>query len=80
MNETNNLADGFYFDRPKDGAPEWVKGKISIQVEKAIPFLQANKNEKSYVNLDLLISKEGKPYLKLNSWKPDTKSDLPEGF
>lgn len=84
MDDKNILAEGFYFDRPKEGAPEWVKGKISVQTDKAIPFLEKHKNEKSYVNLDLLVSKEGKLYLRLNNWKPEKKeseeispSDLP---
>lgn len=66
----STLAEGFWFDRPKEGAPDFVKGRISINLEKALPFLETNKNEKGYVNLDLLVSREGKPYLKLNEWKP----------
>lgn len=75
----NILAEGFYFDRPKEGSPEWVKGKISIQIEKAIPFLEQHANEKKYVNLDLLVSKEGKLYLRLNNWKPEPKT-ADQGF
>lgn len=78
-NENNPLASGFYFDRPRDGSPDFVKGKISVQIEKAIPFLEKYANEKKYVNLDLLVSKEGKLYLRLNNWKPETKT-AEEGF
>jgi hypothetical protein len=74
MNESK-LAAGFFFDRPRDGAPEFVKGRMSIKVEEAIPFLNENKNEKGYVNLDLLVSKAGKLYLKLNEYKPAEKTE-----
>jgi len=67
------LAEGFYFDRPREGAPDFVKGKLSVKAERAIPFIEANKNEKGYINLDLLVSKEGKLYLSLNDWKPEEK-------
>lgn len=65
------LAKGFFFERPSEKAPEFVKGKVSIKVEEAIEFLKEHKNEAGYVNLDLLTSKENKPYFKLNNWKKD---------
>lgn len=76
MENESILAAGFFFERPREGAPAFVKGRLSIQVDKAIAFLEEHKNEKNYVNLDLLTSKENKPYLKLNTWKPaETKVD-----
>lgn len=73
----STLADGFFFDKPREGAPDFVKGKLSIQAEKAVAFLNEHKNEKGYVNLDLLKSKEGKLYFTLNEWKPEKKEDVP---
>ena len=64
------FADGIYFDAPREGAPEFVKGKVSIKVDKALLFLKQHENEKGYVNLDLLKSKEGKLYFQLNTWVP----------
>jgi len=69
--EQNNLPKGIFFDRPREGAPDFVKGKLAFKVEDAIQFLKENANTAGYVNLDLLISKAGKPYLKLNNWKPE---------
>lgn len=75
--ETKTIfADGFFFDRPREGAPEFVKGRMSIKVEEAIPFLKANVNEKGYINLDLKLSREGKLYLQLDTWKPAPKEDV----
>jgi len=66
------FADGIFFDKPREGAPEFVKGRASFKVDEAVAFLQKHKNEKGYVNLDLLKSKEGgKLYFKLNDWKPE---------
>lgn len=73
-NKESKLADGMFFDRPKEGSPSWVKGKVSIQVEKAVKFLQENTDEKGYCRLDLLQSKDGtRLYFRLNDWKPEAK-------
>lgn len=65
------FASGFYFDKPREGAPDFVKGRLSIKVEDALTFLETYKNSKGYVNLDLLKSKDGsKLYLTLNRWEP----------
>lgn len=76
MDTKTIFADGFFFDRPRDGAPEFVKGRMSIKVAEAVPFLQANVNEAGYVNLDLKLSREGKLYLQLNTYKPAAKDDV----
>lgn len=82
MENETTLVDGLFFDRPREGAPEFVKGRISIQADKLTEFVAKHKNEKGYVNIDLLKSKEGKLYCKLNTWKPEatpeiTKGDIP---
>lgn len=70
------LAKGFFFERPRQGAPDFVKGRMSVKVEEAVEFLNSFKNEKGYVNFDLLISKDGqKLYFTLNDWKPAPKDD-----
>lgn len=71
MSETT-FAAGFFFEKPREGAPDFVRGRMSVKVEEAIAFLQANKNEKGYCNLDLLKSKDGKKlYFTLNAWKKE---------
>lgn len=67
----SELAEGIYFDLPREGAPDFVKGKVSINLKQAGKFLKDNMNEKGYINLDLLVSKGGKPYVKLNEWQPE---------
>lgn len=73
------LAKGFFFERPKQGTPEFVKGRLSIKAEDAIALINEHKNEKGYVNLDLLQSKDKtKLYMTVNTWKPEPKEPTPE--
>jgi hypothetical protein len=70
------FADGFIFKR-SDNAPEWVVGKLSVKVEDAIAFLQANAKN-GWVNLNINSAKSGKFYMEVDTWeKPKTDS---EGF
>jgi hypothetical protein len=69
------FAEGIFFDKAREGAPEFVKGSVSFRVDDAVKFLQTHKSEKGYVNLDLLKSKGGKLYLALNTWTPEKKEE-----
>lgn len=75
--KTTIFADGFIFKRAREGAPEFVKGSLSIKVEEAKAFLDKHNND-GWVNLDLLKSQKNTLYLKLNDWKP-TKEDFKKG-
>lgn len=76
MENENKFPDGIYFKEPRQGAPEFAKGSISIKVEKAIAWLQANVNDGGYVNLNLKVSKGGKAYCEKDTWVP-TKKEKP---
>lgn len=69
------FAEGMYFEKPHENAPEFVKGKISIKVAQAVPFLEKHENGGGYVNLDLKKSKEGKLYLELNQYIKEKKEE-----
>lgn len=71
------FADGFRFEKPREGSPEFVKGRISVKVPEAVVFLQKHQNNGGWVNIDLKKSREGKLYLELNTWQPNT-SKTPE--
>jgi hypothetical protein len=68
------FAKGFYFDDPHAKAPDFVIGKVSVKVQDAIAFLQQHQNNKGYVNLDIKRSREGKPYMALDTWQPSQQS------
>jgi hypothetical protein len=69
------FADGFRFERPREGAPEFVKGKLSIKVPEAVAFLQLHQTNAGWVNLDLKKSKKGTLYLELNTFSPKKQDD-----
>ena len=72
------FADGIFFNKPHENAPDFVKGSVSFKVEEVIPFLQKYKKEDGYVNIDLLKSREGKLYFKLNTFKPKASQEETE--
>lgn len=77
MSEENKFAKGIFFDKPREGAPEFVRGRLSIKKADAIAYLsQLETSEAGFINFDLLKSKDGtKLYFQLNDWKPEKKSE-----
>ena len=72
MEQTEKVfADGFIFKR-KENAPEFVVGSMSIKVDEAMAFLAQNET-KGWVNLDVKLSKGGKYYVELDTWKPSVE-------
>ena len=70
MNKTDKIfADGFMFKMQPD-SPEWVVGSLSLKSEEAIAFIQKH-SDKGWVNLKVNIGKSGKPYVELDTWKPN---------
>jgi hypothetical protein len=61
------FADGFGFSR-NDNWPDFVVGKLSVSLPRALDFLQENANEDGWVKLDIKQSKEGKFYVSLNEY------------
>jgi len=55
--------------KDRGNAPEFVICKLSFKVEDFIDTLRANASN-GWVNYDILRSKDGKPYAKLNDYKP----------
>jgi len=70
MQKEKVFADGFVFKRRED-APDFVIGSIAIKVDDALAFLKANVKADGWVNLNINISKGGKPYIELDTFEPD---------
>lgn len=66
----NKFLKGVFINTPSEKAPEFVVAKISISADTFIPFLKENVDGKGYLKFDILKSKEGKLYAKLDNWKP----------
>lgn len=67
------FVDGLYLNKLSDKAPDFIKASVSIHVDKMIAWLEKNRllvNEKGYINLKGLESKEGKPYFEVDTWSP----------
>lgn len=73
MNDTP-LPQGISFFPPRQKAPDFVIGSISINPEKFIQYLnEQERDEKGYVKFNVQNSKAGKPYVSLDTWKTTGK-------
>ena len=69
-----NYAKGLFAKR-NEKAPEFVVCKLSIKTDDFIQFLKENTNEKGYVNLQVLKSKDkGTLYAILDTFEPKTNT------
>ncbi len=71
------FVDGLIFKKPREGAPDFVKGSISIKVDELVAFL--GKHQKNgWVNADLKMSQKGSLYFELNTWEKASTPPLTE--
>jgi len=73
-NKTEIVFANWFIPKDTSNAPDFVKGKVSIKKDEFITFL--NEQDWDWVNLDILESKWGKMYAKLNEWKKEEVWDL----
>lgn len=64
------FANGCVFKK-REGAPEFVIGSLGIKVDDFKKFLDEHVKNNGWVDLDILTSKEGKPYVSLNTYSPE---------
>lgn len=70
------FISGLFVYAPHLKAPDFVKARLSVSPERFAQWLEENKglaNEKGFIALDLLASREGKWYAKVNDFKPEKK-------
>ena len=68
MDDSNFIA-GLYCFKPHERAASFVKAKLSIKPEQLIEWLKTAKtNEKGFVSIDILESKKGGWYAKVDSY------------
>ncbi len=72
MAEEKIFADGFSFKR-REGAPDFVVGRISVKVDDAISFLKQHQKN-GWVNLNCNQSRSGNYYLELDTWEATPKA------
>jgi hypothetical protein len=66
------FLNGIIVKAPRDGAPDFIKGSISIKRQELIESL--NQETGDWINLDIKVSREGKWYAQVNTWKPKAES------
>ena len=69
MSNDKEFPKGIIFKLAHTNAPDFVKGKLSIKRLELIEYLQSKSSE--WINYDLKVSKDGKPYIDINDWNPD---------
>jgi len=69
----NKFVNGLFINNPSENAKDFVIAKVSVSADTFIPFLKDNTDGKGYMKFDILKSKEGKLYAKLDNWKPKTE-------
>lgn len=62
------FSDGIIFKRPRENAPDYIKGNVSIKVNDLVAFLNKHVKPDGWVNLTLKESKNGKLYFELDTW------------
>jgi hypothetical protein len=65
------FVDGLLVKAPPDGAPDFLKCRISIKREELAAWLA--KRDGEWINLDVKESKGGKWYAAVNNWKREEK-------
>tara|TARA_Y100001937_G_scaffold49140_1_gene68498 strand:- start:475 stop:738 length:264 start_codon:yes stop_codon:yes gene_type:complete len=71
----NNLEfpQGLIFKLPRENAPDFIKGSLSIKRAELIQWLNSKSDE--WINLDLKEGKSGKAYAAVNNWKPEGQTN-----
>ena len=74
----SDLPKGFIIKKPHPNAPDWVIASLSCKTEEAIETLKQN-DKNGWSNYQILNSKEGKYYIKLDEWEPETRQNVDQG-
>jgi len=70
-NNTSTLPNGIMYKLPHQNAPDFVKGSLSIKKREFYEWMKTQPQDSDWINLDIKVSKEGKGYIALNTWKPN---------
>ena len=70
------FIDGMLVKKAPEGAPDFVKCKVSFKVEEMVAFLNEH-NSDGWVNAEIKSSKKGTLYAQLNTWKKKADEQHP---
>lgn len=63
--------DGIRIWEPREGAPSFIKGSVSVHPETLLNWSKQYQDAKGYIRLDLKEGRDGKLYMVLNTYKRD---------
>jgi len=76
MTDNVEFPSGLIIKAPRESAPDFVKGSISIKRQELIDWLEQKQDD--WINLDIKVSRQGKWYTQVNTWKPDETRESPK--
>tara|TARA_R110002012_G_scaffold318913_1_gene538122 strand:- start:51 stop:461 length:411 start_codon:yes stop_codon:yes gene_type:complete len=76
MNDAN-FPNGLIVKPKHQNAPDFVVCDLSFKTDEFIQWLQEN-DQNGWVNAQLLTSRAGKLYAKLNDWQPQQQGQMPQ--
>jgi hypothetical protein len=79
MSDETNFADGMIVKDKREKAPDFVKCHVSFKVGEFVDTLQKYDRE-GWVNVDILRSKGGKLYAKIDLWEPTQGQAAQQGM
>lgn len=65
------FVKGIFFKPKHEKAPDWVLGNLSLKRAELIEYLNSKSDE--WVNCQVLMSKKDKPYIIVDTFKPEKK-------
>lgn len=71
------FVDGLIVKPPHEKAPDFVKCKISIKRKDLGNWLRGKDDD--WINIDVKVSKDGKWYAAVDTWKPEKKEETQSG-
>ena len=71
------FVNGLFVKPPREGAPDFVKGSVSINRADLGNWLRGKQTDDGWINIDVKESKSGKWYCSVNNWKPQQEQPTP---
>ena len=68
MSEETVFVDGMICKK-NEKAPDFVLCDLSIKCKDLVSFMRENHKD-GWINVDIKMSRAGKPYASLNTWQP----------
>lgn len=81
MSEQNKqetvFSKGIFFQKPKEGSPAWVYGRVSIHIDDFNAWAEQYVDEERKIKLDICFPRDATKqiYCKLNTYVPKKKEE-----